>query len=441
MIRTLNKLVLIALLGIMVLGFFLRLNNLYTWPRSGATFDEYAWTWQGVSIIKSGIPTSWSYHPQYKVRKEIRYQTVPFIMVTPYLEHPPLFGLVAGGYALVNGVHGMYDVNLYKIRGLALLLGMVSVFIVFLLGRKMYGTGIGLLASLLYSTIPTIVIGSRIVQNENFMIPVWLASLYFAVCYLGNKKVWMRNIAVVLSGLLILAKIPWIAAPFSLCIIFLYHKKYKDTLITIAITTFFLLIYFVYGFYYDKDVFLALWGLQLNRYDITFTSIYAFFQKPYLADRFYTDGWIFWGFISFILLSVKGFKKHVVLVSAVTSYFLIFLSAIPDEAGHGWYRYPFYPFLVVSIALFIKEYFAKNWLLTFLFLIFVGTSLFEVVWTPIFGFSYIIFRIIIVLCGLVLIPQYIENNKIEKAGKIVSYLLLSIFILMNIWAVMIYNEQ
>ena len=48
------------------------------------------------------------------------------------------------------------------------------------------------------------------------------------------------------------------------------------------------------------------------------------------------------------------------LVSAVLSYFLIFLTAIPDEAGHGWYRYPFYPFLIISIALFIKEYFTKK---------------------------------------------------------------------------------
>lgn len=426
---------------ILVLGFFLRSNNLYVWPRTGATFDEYAWAWQGISLIQNKIPTSWSYHPQYKQRREIRYQTVPFILVTPYLEHPPLFGLVAGSYALLNGAHNMMDISIEKIRGLALLLGILSTFAVFLLASKLYGKGVGLLSSLLYATIPTIVVGSRLVQNENFFIPVWLFSLYFTASYLRNKRKWMRNTGVLLAGLLILAKVPWVAAPFSLCIIYLYHKRYKDMTLAAGIALLMLIVYFIYGFYYDKSVFLALWGLQLNRYDIGFTSIYALLQKPYLADRFYLDGWIMGGWAAFLLLCVKDFKKHIILISAVLSYFLIFLAGIPDEAGHGWYRYPFYPFLIIAAALFIKEYFAKNFLLTFLFLVCVGTTLFQLTWIATFGFSYFVFRFIILTWGLVLVPQYMQNKKTVKMGKFLAYSWLGVYLLMNIWAVTIYNEQ
>lgn len=436
-----NRFLIIALFAILALGIFLRSHNLYTWPRKGATFDEYAWAWQGISLIQNKVPTSWSFHPQYKNRKIITYQKTAFVLVTPYLEHPPLFGLVAGSYALLSGSEGMFDIDIKNIRGLALILGTLSILMVFLLANKLYGKGIGLLSALLYATIPTVVVGSRIVQNENFFIPVWLASLYLVASYLKNKRIWMRNSAVILAGLLILAKVPWIAAPFSIFIIFLHNNRYKDALITLVVAATIFLTYFVYGFYYDKDIFLGLWGLQLNRYDISFSSVYALFQKPYLADRFFLDGWIFWGWISFFLVFLKNFKKHIILISAVLSYFLIFLAAIPDEAGHGWYRYPFYPFLVISIALFIKEYFSKNFILTFLFLVFVGTSLFEATWKSTFGFSYIIFRFLIIGWGLVLIPQYLPAKIYLKAGRIISYSWFVIFILMNVWAILLYNEQ
>lgn len=436
-----GKLTLILLTVIIILGFALRWNNLYTWPRQGATFDEYAWTWQGISIIKTGIPTSWSFHPQYKIRHEIRYQKTPFVIVTPYLEHPPVFGLVAGSFALLSGAKDMYHVNLHNIRGLALILGTISIFLVFLLGRELYDEKIGLFSALLYATIPTIVIGSRIVQNENFFIPVWLVVLFLTSKYIKTKNVWLRNLAALLCGLLMLAKVPWVAAAFSVCVIFIFYRRYSDIAKFLAIVIPLFLLYFVYGFYYDKDIFLRLWGLQLNRYDIGFNSIFALFQKPYLADRFYTDGWILWGWVTFIIVCLKDLKKNIFLISAVLSYFIIFLAAIPDEAGHGWYRYPFYPFLILSVAIFLKDYFSKNFVLTFLFLVFIGTSLFEVTWAPTFGFSYVVFRLAIIGWGLTLIPAYLPQKNISKFAKIISYAWFGIFILMNIWSVLIYNEM
>src|SRR3989304_5421988 len=90
-----KNLFLSAILVVLILGFFLRSNNLYAWPRKGATFDEYAWTWQGINLIKNGIPISWSPHPQYTDKKLVIYQDTAFYVVKPYLEHPPVFGLVA----------------------------------------------------------------------------------------------------------------------------------------------------------------------------------------------------------------------------------------------------------------------------------------------------------------------------------------------------------
>lgn len=436
-----SKIFIVSVILILFLGFFLRKNDINTWPREGATFDEYAWTWQGMNLIKTGVPTSWSPHPQYEKFKLIKYHNAYFRLVTPYLEHPPLFGIVAGSYALLNGVDKIEKTEISKIRGLALILGTLSIVLIILLTNELYGKKIALLSGLLYATIPTVAVGSKIVQNENFFIPMWLFALWLVVRYLSNKKSLFLYAAGLVCGLLILAKIPWVAASFSVLIILFYNKKYKDVLKFMIFPILAIVVFFAYGFYYDKNLFLGLWGLQLNRYDLGFTSIFALFQKPFLIDRFFTDGWIYWGWFAFILLLVKDVRKNIVVFSAFISYFLIFLAGIPDESGHGWYRYPFYPFLIIGLAFFIKDYFNKNYFLTFLFLVFVGTSLLDYVWVPKFGFSYFVFRFAIVGWGLSLVPQYLKNEKIAKMSGILNYAWLFLFIVMNIFAVLHYNEQ
>jgi len=391
-----------------------------------------------MNLIQKGVPSSWSPHPQYESFRQVYYQEAHFRIVTPFLEHPPLFGLIAGGFALLSGVNDMFSLNIRDIRLLSLILGTLSIGLVFLLVRQLYDEKVALIASFLYAIIPSIAVGSRIVQNENFFIPAWLLALYLASKYIKSKNILYRNFAAVICGLLILAKIPWIAAAGSIFLIFLYLKKYKDALVFIIAPVLGLLVFLSYGIYYDKDLFFNLWGLQVARYDLTFTSFYAIFQKPYLVDRFYLDGWIYFGWFAFILI-LKDFKKHYLIIFALLSYLVIFISGIPDEPGHGWYRYPFYPFLIISLALFIKEHFNKNYVLTFLFFIFIGLTLLENTLTPVFGFSFLVFRGFLIFSSLSLLPLFFPKTK--KIIKYTNYLTLGIIIILSIWSTLLYNEQ
>jgi 4-amino-4-deoxy-L-arabinose transferase-like glycosyltransferase len=432
--------IIIVLVIILTLGFLLRSHNLYTWPREGATFDEFAWTWLGINLIQTGVPVSWSPHPQYQDKEHLIYRGAAFWLVKPYLEHPPLFGLVAGSFSMLAGARDMHDVTLQKIRPLALALGIFSILMIFLLTKELYGSRIALLASLLYATVPTIVIGSRIVQNENFLIPFWLLALYLLTRYIKSGKKKFRNIAAVIAGLLSLAKVPWLAVGLSLSMILAFNKKLKDALFVGGITLAIFSLFMIYGIYFDKELFFNLWGLQLNRYDLGFSSIYALFQKPYLADRFFLDGWIYFGWFSMFLL-FKDVKKYAFVVLPFIAYFLVFLAGIPDEPGHGWYRYPFYPFLVIAIALFIRDHFVRNPVLTFIFLTFVGTALFHNTWAETFGFSYPVFRLAIIGWSMVLLPLFIYAKNINKGVKVVSYFWILILIFMNIWSILIFNDK
>jgi 4-amino-4-deoxy-L-arabinose transferase-like glycosyltransferase len=431
-------LIVLCILFVLGLGFFLRHDDYRIFPRHGATFDEFAWTWLGINLIQHHEPISWSSQPQYTTKKHLVYQGAAFWIVKPYLEHPPLFGLVAGSFALANGVKDMYDVTLAKIRPLALLVGTISILLVFLLTKQLYGTGAGLLASLLYATIPTLVIGSRIVQNENFLIPSWLLSLYLLFRYLKKKKRMFFWGAAIIAGLLSLAKVPWLVVGLSLCMLLSYKGRWKDAFLTGGIVLGIFSLFIIYGFYWDKELFINLWRLQTARYDISFFGFFSLFTKPLLVDRYYLDGWILFGWFSVLLLS-KEFKKYFYILIPFIAYLVLYIFAIPDEASHGWYRYPFYPFLIIASALVLKEEYIKPTLVSLFFLLLVGLTSIGNTWETSYGFSFLPYRaFILTAAASILIPQWFP--KLKKFSKPIFILWLVFFIFLNAISVMIFTD-
>ncbi len=438
----LKRKTLIIIASILLIGLVLRVHNYAITPRFGATMDEFAWTWLGINLIQEGAPKSWSSHPQYlnSEREHLIYKGAAFWIVRPYLEHPPFFGVVAGSFALLNGADNMYDIDVGRIRPLAIILGVISIGVLFLLVKEIYDKETALLASFIYAIIPTVAIGSRIVQNENFFIPGFLIALLFTIKYIKTKNKIFIAIVSVLCGLLLVSKIPWIAASLAVISILIYSKKYKESLLVSGTVLAFFLGYLAYGYYYDWNLFVSLWKLQLQRYDLTFNSVYALFKEPFMVDRHMIDGWIYFGWISFFLLLIKDFKKNFLPILGIFAYLAVFIFAIPNEPGHGWYRYPFYPFLAISLAIFIKEYFNKNILLTFLFILFLGLSLLELTWTNMFGFSFLAFRGFLVLSSITLLPLFFPNIKFKKQIFSLNYLFLTVIFSLSFLAVILYRD-
>jgi len=430
-----NYTIILLLAAILLLGFVLRHDNFRTVPRHGATFDEFAWTWLGINLIQTGVPISWSPHPQYKERQEIKYQGAAFLLVKPYLEHPPLFGLVAGSFAMLNGAKDMYDVTLEKIRPLALGLGILSIVFIFILVKEIYDIKIAVLSAALYATVPTTVIGSRIVQNENFLIPFWLLSLYFITKYLKSGKKKFRNLAALVAGFLALAKVPWLVVGLSLSMILSYKGKWRDAFIVSGIVAVLFSFYILYGIYFDKDLFLNILKLQTTRYDISFSGFFSIFRDPLLVDRTYIDGWIYFGWFAILLLA-REFKKHYLLLIPFVAYLILYIFAIPNEPFHGWYRYPFHSFLLVASAIILHEEIKKISLFSLVFVLLVGLSLLNNTWQVSFGFSYPLYRLFILFAAIPVLFLLWRNK--TSPGLIYSWLIL--FLLLNITSVVLYTE-
>lgn len=427
---------------ILVVGASLRNFNLNVWPREGATFDEFAWTFLGVSLWEKGTPTSWSPHPQYKNRVEYRNpQGAHFVLVSPYLEHPPLFGLVAGGFAMVNGVRNFNDVTIAKIRPLALILGIMSIFMVFLLASSVYGDKVGLVASGIYSIVPSVAIGSRLVQNENFFIPFFLFALYLTHRYIRHPKSNILYLTAVICGLLPIAKIPWVAAAIAVVVMFLYAKKWKEVGVVAVSVAAGLFAFFVWGFVWDKELFINLWKLQLARYDLAFDSLFVLFRDPVIVDRALVDGWIYFGWAAIVWLLTRDIKKNLPIIMGFLAYAAIFVFAVPSEPLHGWYRYPFYPFLTIATAVFLAEYFNKNYLVSALFYVTTGLSMFGGSWAQAFGFSFPVLRTYLVAMAVGALPALFPSKKIVRLSWFINIGIFLLIILLSCWTVILYNEQ
>lgn len=430
------------LIAILVTGFLLRYHNHTTWPREGATFDEYAWTWLGVNLITRGVPVSWSPHPQYSNRIHyISPKGARFWLVSPYLEHPPLFGLVAGFYALIRGASDMYDVSFSVMRELALILGIVSIGLVYVLAASVYGPVVGLGASLFYAIMPSAAIGSRILQNENFFVPLFLAILFMLKKYIDtDRKKWFLA-AAVLSGLATLAKVPWIAASIAGAGVLLYKKKFREAGMYAAIAGVIFSLFILYGLWWDRALFVSLWRLQLNRYDLVFDSIFSLIQQPYLVDRYYTDGWIYAGWAALIVMLTTDLRRHYVIVFGFLGYFAVYILGIPNEPGHGWYRYPLYPFLMIALGWYMATYWRKLSILTPLMLLGVVLSMLSHAWDQVLGFSYVVYRGIIVWFGMSSLPVFIGQKRTVKFVHWNTVLQLVTIILLSIGSILLYTEQ
>ncbi|MDJ0670470.1 MAG: glycosyltransferase, partial [Microcystis sp. M53598_WE2] len=124
-------------LGVLItgLGFILRYYQYDSLPPYNWTQDEFAFAWSGMSLIQEGVPTSWSFlGPTDDFLVTVWEKTaVRYRFVTPWFDHPPLFGLIVGMTAILSGAKEFFDCSLTVIRIPSLVFGTLSIFLLYLL--------------------------------------------------------------------------------------------------------------------------------------------------------------------------------------------------------------------------------------------------------------------------------------------------------------------
>lgn len=402
----------IAVMAILLLGFYLRVNNYTQYPPRGASSDEYTYTFLGMSLIETGKPTSWSNFPSYEShakRQNITIRGIYFPLVTPYFDHPPFNGLLVGGWALLNGQNTFEKVQIATIRQIPILLGMVTSLFIYLLALHAYGKKSALWALLIYSTATIFVIVGRTVFAENLLTPLFLLSLLIIQ---RTKKFTLKHMIVlsIISGISFWTKeLGIVVFASTLCFLLLYKVHYRLIIIFSSLSIFIFLLYLLYGYIYNWELFLAIISAQSGR-TVGANTLYTLFFHPISVNKLYFDGWYLTGFVSFFA-SFFDFEKNKFFLIPAFLYFFLMIFSLSNEGEMGWYMLPMFPFFAIFTAQLLSESIKKYGGYIFVVLTFTGMYISQYRFDEKYGHSNIFFRIFLIILFVPLLMSFLFKWK------------------------------
>jgi len=336
------------------------LNHLfYAFPAQGDTYDEYKAPFNGIGLLVHGVPESWSWYPAYGSFPTTNIDGGVFKIVKPWFDEPALFSLMIGSYSLARGITTNEDVTLPIYRHLMVYLGVFNVILLFTIIFKVHSLSLAIISSLIYASIPTVVLSQRLPISDNMVATFLLISLLLTVTYFQQKKTIYLILLAIFSSLSLHLKSTGVFIPVSIVAIFWATKRFRPSLIIIISTALSLILWFIYGYVYNWPLFLSIMSVSSGRELVSPTVIINLFQTFRIGEKTMgIDGWIIWGWISVIIFSFIKTPKHLLLSKKLLLFplisYLIFFSIM---TGHikGWYRDPFFPLLAWASGLFILQ--------------------------------------------------------------------------------------
>lgn len=444
-----NIIFLFVVFFICILGYFLRHQNYATVPMAGESRDEYSFAWLGLSLIQRGLPIATSGLESYTHDwKYINVDSIfhnfanpnPFPVDSSWFDHPPLFSLIPGFYSYSQGVINFADTSLSIIRRPMLYLGAFNILLIIIFGTLIFNRQIGLIAGLIYASDPLIVISSRMVQAENLLLTIFLLAIIFYFLYHKTKKYYYFWTAISLSGLATLVKLSGISVGLSLLFLSLILElkdKVKKSLVIIVGTGLITLFFPIYGYLYNWKLFLNIFLVNSDRYFRDGLAGFYWLISKTNITRSFLDGWILlsWFSVFFLLIKLSKLKKLWYIIIPLLAYLLVYF--VFGSEGYGWYKFPFYPFLFLSLSWVINHFYKKdNLFFSFFTLLLAGGVMINKFFSPeklqhfmwLFRFSSLF------LIVLILIPSFnLQRFPIKIYSRFLIWSLFFICLAINIW--------
>jgi len=339
--------------AITLLGAALRFHGYAIVPIQFWTRDEYAFAWSGMSLIEKHVPTAWSLLDSYGDVPFMHWAGTQWRLVTPWLDHPPLFSLIVGAAGLLSGANSYFDVTLASIRLPALIMGTGSIALLYCLTKRLYGTRVALIGSLIFATSPALVYLSRLAVSENLMVFLCLLMLLALLAYVQGAGRFYYYLAAVVAGLAPLAKVTGIFLVPLGCLLLVYHQKWREGIASLLIGLAFFSLYFFFGMSFDRELFISI----LREHSLRFDDILIFQDLLLYAQMPFFDAWFAFGFCAFFATLTFSREKFDAFISfPVIIYVLILLSSGAQSHFYPWYIVPLYPFLSVALGRFFYRF-------------------------------------------------------------------------------------
>lgn len=360
----------LVLVIILALGAFLRAYGYDTMPDYRENGDELFATWNGWSLLEEGRPRGWSIWPHVYGNRVERTHIELFgtadnrgwTVIEPYFEHPPLLHVLVGAAAHLGGAEHWTEAKLAHTRLVPISLGVLTILLVFLLGRRIDPTGPSpYLGAFLYAVLPHIALQGRVIKEEVLLTPMALFAFWLFLGWRdhGWRLRWLLAAAFIL-GLSASAKITGAFFLPPLIVMIAGRGMLREALLATLAGAAGIAMLFLYAAAIDFDAF---W----------FSTLYQAGSRPMhwnLFPRFFSDGLINHNLIGhghtlFLWLAYalgigmagsRGERGRVDPVLVLPP--MVYLSAITISSGNwtfGWYIVPVLPFVAVGAGRFLAS--------------------------------------------------------------------------------------
>ncbi len=352
------------LILILAFAFFFTLKsvNYDRYPLMGH-LEEYAYAWTGIHLIESGIPKTWSPAGKFASQdnafsgKMVGYNTELSVdILSPWLDLPPLYGLLSGGVAYLYGAAGWSVLPASYIRLPALFFAFATTLILFLLTKKLFGFWPAMLATTIYSLTPLFVFGQRLSVAENGITFFYILSVYLTLLFLAKQRWYLLLLLPIAVGLAGLMKQTGFLISFFIIFLLIKDRFWKEAAFVLFGISWFVGVLFAYGAAVDWDLFLQV-SLNQSSRPIGFLGFPFLLSSPGYNIDFLYDGWYIFSLFAVVYLAITKFAdKRIQLVSLS---FIFWAMVVVFSGGQTdvllWYHYPFFPFLTIAASLLIIE--------------------------------------------------------------------------------------
>jgi uncharacterized membrane protein len=340
---------------VLALALILRFNNYAVAPLFTDNADEVQFTWAGMNLIESGDPYTWSYFPGYSSYTRFDANGTNYPMVHHWMDHPPLFSYLMGGWAMLLGDRHMADVTAGQVRIPPILFSVVAILLAYRLARRLLGRWPALVGAALLATAPGAVLLSRQAEPEALQAVLLLAALLLTLRISeGRAGPWAVSALLVCAAAAPLAKVSGFAVAGICAVILVAEGHWRLAAAVLGAGVAGLALFVVYGAVVDWRIFLHIWTQQVgNRLGVM--SGFDFITAPTGVNRRLRDGWWILGWIALGLLALGRLRRrelYLVWPAAAYAATMLVMAGEMQIEAYGWYKIMVYP----------EVYLAAGWL-------------------------------------------------------------------------------
>jgi hypothetical protein len=367
----------LATLAVLGAGLGYRLFDHDVSPYFRENEDELFAMWNGYALITQGTTEGWTLWPDAYVAWDVGTITEEpyfyrrFHLVRPYFEHPPLLHVLVGAAGWVGGARAPFEVSLAEARLVPIALSTIVMALMLAIGRRIdRGSPAPWLGTLLYATLPWIVLQTRVVKEEALVTPLGLGSV-LAFLVWRDRVGAMRDrleagdapppgatrwlvLASILAASAALAKVTGIAFSLALAILVVRAGRPRDVGVVLLAALGALGLLALHGVVHGWDAFVFAQRLQTSR-PVHFNVFLRFFADPQINHNVVGSGWLLFLWLAAMAAFFARRRRDTELLVVPLVAYLAAIGLGSGTWSYGWYLTPLLPFLCLAAGRFLAD--------------------------------------------------------------------------------------